>query len=460
MPRRLSAALWACALTGAIMAFALPWLFLPEGLGWGAFGFKNCVGNDLSSDIYHLVFPLYYVPPFGYGALPFVGLGLLAWLACARRRRPGLGRWIVWTLLLPQMFLNAYQPPLFAMDMVLEPSCLEWWGGWHVVWWTVGHDVLELVASTLALLAVRTSAPRLPRGPVVAALVVVLALTPAADATRGGKVTVPDWEECHGAVRQGYSEEDWRFLCEARDSLMDEPGTRMPDGRLFAYGRHLCRLVEKGGRLPDARNGDEFDVARALPANCPALARVNERNQAELKREEEEYYARRRAECAALPRHKPRTKPVRQATTHMSVEFYALDTSEEGFDGGVSEELGSGDEVMVAVPGNLAFHTLTEMGLLCVTGESYRRRPPVETEGWDVVAEIGYRSPTGVLEISDGSRALPDLAVGGPGHYRVRVHQRELGVDHDREEPQASEEWLIMVYPGREKEPRTYVKGR
>ncbi|GAA3472556.1 hypothetical protein [Nonomuraea roseola] len=50
----------------------------------------------------------------------------------------------------------------------------------------------------------------------------------------------------------------------------------------------------------------------------------------------------------------------------------ALDTSEEGFDGGVSEELGSGDDVMVAMPGNVAFQTLTEMGLLSGTGESYR----------------------------------------------------------------------------------------
>ncbi|MEU4723879.1 hypothetical protein AB0G06_30045 [Nonomuraea dietziae] len=460
MPRRLSAALWACALMSALVAFAVPALIDPGDLSWGYFGFGGCHGAELSGEIARIVYPLFSVPLFWAGMLPLLGLGLLVWIACARWRRPGLGRWTVRALMVSALLVSVYQPALFTFDLVLEPECVHRWGGWLIVWWTVGQNVLQSVGPVFALLAVQKRVPGLPRALVWAALVVVLALTPAADATRGGKVTVPDWEECHGASRPGYSREDWRFLCEARGSQGDDLGARMPDEQLFAYGRHLCRLVERNGRLSDPRTDDEHAVVGALSENCPALARLNQRVAEERKREEEEYYADRRAECAALPRHKPKTKPVRQATTHMSVEFYALDTAEEGFDGGASEGLGSGDEVMVAVPGNLAFHTLTEMGLLCVTGESYRRRPPVETEGWDVVAEIGYRSPTGVLEISDGSRALPDLAVGGPGHYRVRVHQRELPVDYDREEPQASEEWLIMVYPGREKEPRTYVKGR
>ncbi|GAA2377164.1 hypothetical protein GCM10010404_36600 [Nonomuraea africana] len=278
--------MWACALTSALVAFALPTFTGPDELSWGYFGFGGCHGADLSGEIARIVHPLFYVPLLWAGMLPLLGLGLLVWIACARWRRPGLGRWTVRALMVSALLVSVYQPALFTFDLVLEPDCVHRWGGWQIVWWTVGQNVLQSVGPVFALLAVQKRAPGLPRALVWAALVVVLALTPAADATRGGKVTVPDWEECHGAARPGYSGED------------------------------------------------------------------------------------------------------------------------------------------------------------------------------HVVAEIGYQRPTGVLEISDGSRALPDLAVGGPGHYRVRVHQRDLPVDYDREEPQASEEWLIMVYPGREKKPRTFVKGR
>lgn len=42
----------------------------------------------------------------------------------------------------------------------------------------------------------------------------------------------------------------------------------------------------------------------------------------------------------------------------------------------------------------------------------------------------------------------------------MRVRQWELPVDYEREEAQASEEWLIMVFPGGSKDAVTYVKAR
>ncbi|MFD0887615.1 hypothetical protein ACFQ08_24000, partial [Streptosporangium algeriense] len=46
------------------------------------------------------------------------------------------------------------------------------------------------------------------------------------------------------------------------------------------------------------------------------------------------------------------------------------------------------------------------------------------------------------------ARPLPDLAVAGPGHYRLRIHTRALPWDEN--DPEAPlEEHLLVVYPGR-----------
>ncbi|MEV1168869.1 hypothetical protein [Nonomuraea sp. NPDC049784] len=51
-------------------------------------------------------------------------------------------------------------------------------------------------------------------------------------------------------------------------------------------------------------------------------------------------------------------------------------------------------------------------------------------------------------KISGAAGPLPDLAVAGPGHYRLRVHARTLPWDEN--DPDAPlEEHLLVVYPGR-----------
>lgn len=109
-------------------------------------------------------------------------------------------------------------------------------------------------------------------------------------------------------------------------------------------------------------------------------------------------------------------------------------------DGDPGGDLPYPDDVLSAGPGHLIVHTRPDVTLR-VTTETYRRRPPVETKGWDHVVEVGYRS-SGRLVFLDPLRGatLPDLAVRGAGHYRVRVHYAMRG-DVQR--------LLIMAYPGR-----------
>jgi hypothetical protein len=85
---------------------------------------------------------------------------------------------------------------------------------------------------------------------------------------------------------------------------------------------------------------------------------------------------------------------------------------------------------------------------VCVTTETYDRRPPMETKGWGHVVEVGYQSPHGSIVLADdlaGVR-LPDLAAHGKGHYRIRVHHAYIPW---KGEKMAGQRLLIMSYPGR-----------
>lgn len=85
---------------------------------------------------------------------------------------------------------------------------------------------------------------------------------------------------------------------------------------------------------------------------------------------------------------------------------------------------------------------------VCVTLETYARRPPVEVKGWEQVVEVGYDSPTGrmvCMGVADDT-TLPDLSLGGrKGHYRIRVHYAWFPWMGDR---YGTQRLLIMAYPG------------
>jgi hypothetical protein len=92
----------------------------------------------------------------------------------------------------------------------------------------------------------------------------------------------------------------------------------------------------------------------------------------------------------------------------------------------------------------------TEIGELNVTAELWDGAPPLETDGWEDVAEVPVRWHTGVMEIGGEGTSLdeePLLPIPGPGDYRIRVSGRNRDYDDPRDESDPAEEYLIQVWP-------------
>lgn len=84
---------------------------------------------------------------------------------------------------------------------------------------------------------------------------------------------------------------------------------------------------------------------------------------------------------------------------------------------------------------------------MCLTVKAFGSAPPLRLTGWERVAEVGIVSRSGRLEVpsydggDEGAGArLPNLAVKGPGRYRLRAYARG---------PEGAEEHLVVVFPGR-----------
>ncbi|NUT40990.1 MAG: hypothetical protein HOV86_13470 [Thermoactinospora sp.] len=138
--------------------------------------------------------------------------------------------------------------------------------------------------------------------------------------------------------------------------------------------------------------------------------------------------------------------------------FEPTDDDADPFEDGVLERA-QDDGLVAALPGHLMVLTHSDFAL-CVTLETYTRRPPVETKGWDHVAEVGYESPTGEIVLSDdlSGAEFPDLSLDGrAGHYRVRVHYDWFAWKGPHGNGQRL---LIIAYPGKGDKPITYRKPR
>ncbi|MFI6534634.1 hypothetical protein ACIBHY_19410 [Nonomuraea sp. NPDC050547] len=124
-------------------------------------------------------------------------------------------------------------------------------------------------------------------------------------------------------------------------------------------------------------------------------------------------------------RHRPKVKPV-VAGRQWILSEAGLAVFEESADEGLAFEV-AGDYPV------------------CVTTEAYRQAPPRESRGWERVKEVAYVSPNGAIVVHDplaGPSGLPNLAIAGPGRYRVRTHYRiahDDGVGH----------LLVIVFPER-----------
>ncbi|NUW35447.1 hypothetical protein HTZ77_29045 [Nonomuraea sp. SMC257] len=459
---RVSLALWAAAFVITAVPHAVSLvesLFAtPDDTVYGMVAMYggSCPGFELSMRLMPWAV-VAWMPP----APAVVAVGFAAWALLARRGHRRWGRAVGWvTVALVTWNTVVFLAPA-ALDTAMgcrtgsvglyEPDLL-----WSCLW--------DLLVAVLIILAVRVrrAGRWSPYVRVLLALTVVL-LVSGTDAAPG-EITEASPKLCERWGTMGYGGEatpddthrEQAYLCVVRQEgvLRDEyAGT--PDDRLLAIGRRLCRARLDGSGPHDASQdvAGEFGDQRltaALRYLCPDLARSQDADEEQARVANERFIATAKRRCDRLPRHRPRVPAVRTARAALWSEFGALYASEEepGEDFPALNDAYA-NHLVGGAPGQLAILTADEAMHVCVTVEAYRRRPPVEVKGWEQVVEVGYRSTTGDLRLTDddGADDLPDLAIGGKGAYRVRVHMR--GADAAMaDDGDARQEFLVMVYPG------------
>jgi hypothetical protein len=193
----------------------------------------------------------------------------------------------------------------------------------------------------------------------------------------------------------------------------------------------------------------------ALHSLCPAVARWQEQEGERRQEEAATYFLEKQKACARHPLHRPKIKPVRQKHATMFTESWTIPGFEDEYVGDAPDLV---EDLVGSARGALAIWAADEYGHACVTVESYRRRPPLETKGWDEVVEVGYDSPHGPLALADNQgTSVTGLTAAGPGAYRVRVHLRGRKLVYQVPyAPDGAVELLIMVFPGKEKKPTVY----
>ncbi|WP_169983307.1 hypothetical protein [Microbispora sp. H10836] len=93
-----------------------------------------------------------------------------------------------------------------------------------------------------------------------------------------------------------------------------------------------------------------------------------------------------------------------------ALEAYEPDTAGEDFE---ANDPSYQDGLLTVAPGFLGFDVHSDVPL-CVTTETYTRRPPVETRGWQHVVEVGYSSVSGEIRLAHplGDDPLPTSPSG------------------------------------------------
>ncbi|MFI9552883.1 hypothetical protein [Nonomuraea endophytica] len=314
-------------------------------------------------------------------------------------------------------------------------------------------------------------APRARRHVLLAGLAAVVALgfVPAADQARGPVTTA---EECNpyrgGRVLQEGPEltRDQRVVCSLRQGNVIKVGAATSDAGVLTYARRLCDIYTRNDPQEVARlkavDGLQRDhLAYPLAEICPSANTVVKAAAAEQDREIQEWEAAAQRMCDATPTHRPLIKPAHatrmrepQMTDYGVVETYEpTEADQDPAEDGLLEKA-QDDGLVASLPGRLMVMTDPDFDI-CVTVETYTRRPPVETKGWDRVAEVGYESPTGDIVLRDdlSGTEFPDLSLNGrAGHYRIRVHYDWFKGKDDQE----GQRLLIMAYPGKGKKPITH----
>jgi hypothetical protein len=385
------------------------------------------------------------MPLVWFGGAPIVVLAFIAHWISTRCGRPRIGR--VSARVAAALILVTYgiEPLGFAADMAIDRECLDTWGGLRGVEFFLAPDLAPTVAAFCVLAAVRTPKHRVRRllwamlrarwfrrSLAAGAALGMLSFLPVRDLEAGAVTTA---EQCGHEDTSSIVDRagERAFVCQYRRTgqLSD-----VSDHHLVAYGRAMCAAYPR-------RDMSAYDVAPI----CPRAA-ADARAQQEA--EEAEYQAQKTAnqKVCDTSRHRPLIRPVLVARDRTLTDYGMLESfeTEEAYEASVDAPLDR-NGLVGAVPGHLAIAAGHSDYDICLTTEAYRKKPPVEVEGWDHVVEVGYQSPTGLIELMDpmdGESDLPNLAFRGKGHYRVRVHYREP--DWEAWTPQ---HLLIMVYPGK-----------
>ncbi|GAB3151095.1 hypothetical protein GCM10027161_50940 [Microbispora hainanensis] len=254
------------------------------------------------------------------------------------------------------------------------------------------------------------------------------------------------------------------FLCTARDVAGYAPRlVTLPDRELLAFGRALCGVADRPSTEPRVRTlldqAGAYDwswsLMNALVFLCPdTVARKRPElvlSEAEAQKKEDDHQAEMTAHCAD-PARRPRA--VRRATTALFVGEgggYLVEGDTYGTGAGRPRRLDRAFDAVIdrLTTTSVSVRTAVENSSICVSVKALNRAPRVRLRGWDTVAETGVVSMGGRIELlGEGDAPLPNLAVAGPGRYRVRVYVRgqEEALRYASERP--VEEHLVLVFPG------------
>lgn len=258
------------------------------------------------------------------------------------------------------------------------------------------------------------------------------------------------------------------FLCLVRD----RPGPMFPAGRtdqeLLAYGRELCakprwERIEEWLRSDDwAINMRRLDDALlflcpdtiGLPGLMPSAEQMAEDHAA--------YVSASNAVCSdPWPRLRARRQGTAAYFTPEAGGYHIGDDRDPAYEDGVTPDL---DGLLTTAKTAVGIDPIGEKNI-CLTVKAFAKAPPLRLRGWDEVAEVRVTTRSGRLTVPamppDGEegagRPLPNLAINGPGHYRVRVYAR-AGEDDTTILP--TEQHLIVVYPGQSRKKIVYRSRR
>ncbi|WP_084959397.1 hypothetical protein [Thermoactinospora rubra] len=406
----------------------------------------------------------YRTAPVGSGAA-VVALAAVAWhvLLLGSQRRDG--RWSLGTVLIGLLGLVLiWVWPIGGSLLDLDIEALELLGELDVfftVW--LARSAHELATPWQA-----ATAPARPyRGArwlmAAGALLLLLGLVQAEESARQ---TFNRWnDECpawaFGETRYGDTRPEDRekaFLCKVSTDAFGVPQLlpdTLSDQAVLSYGRALCRTTNEKAREALLREAGSERSTWSVEDNvlvflCPEVVARRRpellRSESEARQAERDHIAEANARCADPW---PRVRARREGTAaYFTVEVgsYAVYDPE-----GTAEadwEKAFPARGLAGSSGGVVGVYAYEASTICLTVKAFGSAPPLRLKGWEDVVEVGVVSRSGRLEVpsmTEGAeegagRPLPDLAVAGPGRYRVRVYARARS---------SYEEHLVVVYPGR-----------